>query len=70
MKKPKSEFGTKVSIFLAETGMTAEELAVGAKVKRTTLVAAMTGRTPGHDLIPAVCAYMDQHRKERKEAAG
>ena len=64
MKKPKSEFGTKVSIFLAETGMTAEELAAGANVKRTTLVAAMTARTPGHDLIPAVCAYMDRYRKE------
>ena len=58
MKQPKSEFGKKVSIFLAETGMTAEE------------VAAMRGRTPGHDLVPAVCAYMDQHRNERKEAAG
>ncbi|RKI66946.1 hypothetical protein D7V91_11400 [bacterium 1xD42-67] len=67
MKKPKSEFGTKVSIFLAETGMTAEELAAGAKVKRTTLVAAMAGRTPGHDLVPAVDAYIDSYY--RKEAA-
>lgn len=64
MKKPKSEFGTKVSIFLVETGMTAEELAVGAKVKRTTLVAVMAGRTPGHDLIPAVYAYMETYRRE------
>lgn len=70
MKQPKSEFGKKVSIFLAETGMTAKELAAGADVKQTTLVAAMRGRTPGHDLVPAVCAYMDQHRNERKESAG
>ena len=39
MKQPKSEFGKKVSIFLAETGMTAKELAAGADVKQTTLVA-------------------------------
>lgn len=63
MKKPKTEFGRKVSVFLAETGMTAEELAEGANVKRTTLVAAMTGKTPGHDLIPAVCDYMDRYRE-------
>lgn len=64
MKKQKTKFGTQVSIFLAETGMTAEELAAGAEVKRTTLIAAMTGRTPGHDLIPAVCAFMDRYRRE------
>lgn len=63
MKKKKTEFGTKVSIFLAETGMTAEELATGANVKRTTLMAAMTGKTPGHDLVPAVCAYIDSYYK-------
>ena len=51
MKQPKSEFGKKVSIFLAETGMTAKELAAGADVKQTTLVAAMRGRTPG--MMPA-----------------
>ena len=68
MKKQKTEFGTKVSVFLAETGMTTEELAAGANVKRTTLVATMTGKTPGHDLVPAVCAYMDRYRK--REAAG
>ena len=63
MKKQKTQFGTEVSNFLAETGMTAEELAAGAEVKRTTLVAAMTGKTPGHDLIPAVRSFMDGYRK-------
>lgn len=66
MRKPKTEFGQKVSVFLAETGMTTEELAEGAKVKCTTLRATMTGKTPGHDLTPAVYDYMDRYRKEAR----
>lgn len=63
MKKQKTQFGTEVSVFTAETGLTVEEVAKGAAVKRTTLVAAMTGKTPGHDVVPAVRGFMAEYRK-------
>lgn len=63
MRKPKTEFGQKVSAFLAETGMTTKELAEGAKVKCNTLRSTMTGKTPGHDVTPAVCDFMERYRE-------
>ena len=56
-------------IFKAETGMTVRELAQASGVKETTLVAAMVGKTPGHDLVPVVKGYMEKHRGDGKEAA-
>lgn len=69
MKKPRTEFGVECKIFMAETGMTTRELALASGVKENTLVAAMVGRTPGHDLVPVVRGYMEQHRGSGKEAA-
>lgn len=69
MKKPRTEFGVECKIFMAETGMTVRELAQASGVKENTLVAAMVGKTPGHDLVPVVKGYMERHRGGGKEAA-
>lgn len=68
MKKPRTEFGVECKIFMAETGMIVRELAQASGVKENTLVAAMVGKTPGHDLVPVVKGYMEKHRGG-KEAA-
>ncbi len=68
VKKPRTEFGVECKIFMAETGMTVRELAQASGVKENTLVAAMVGKTPGHDLVPVVKGYMEKHRGG-KEAA-
>lgn len=59
--KPKTDFGVEVSIFKAQTGMTAKELADAAGVKYTTLVEATTGRCAGHQLIPVVRNFMQSY---------
>lgn len=69
VKKPRTEFGVECKIFMAETGMTVRELAQASGVKENTLVAAMVGKTPGHDLVPVVKGYMEKHRGDGKEAA-
>ena len=38
--------------------MTVRELAQASGVKENTLVAAMVGETPGHDLVPVVKGYI------------
>ena len=68
MKKPRTEFGVECKIFMAETGMTVRELAQASGVNENSLVAAMVGKTPGHDLVPVVKGYMEKHRGG-KEAA-
>ena len=52
----------------ARTSEEALELAQASGVKENTLVAAMVGKTPGHDLVPVVKGYMEKHRGG-KEAA-
>ena len=68
MKKPKTAFGLRVSLFTTRTGMTCAELAERAQVKQTTLVSAMTGKTPGHEVVPKVLAYIEGY--EKGEATG
>lgn len=62
--KPKTDFGIKVRVFTAQTGMTVKELAERAGVKYTTLVETTTGRCAGHQLIPVVLEFMQNYRKE------
>lgn len=59
--KPKTDFGVEVSVFKAQTGMSIKQIADGAGVKYTTLVEATTGRCAGHQLIPAVRAFMQNY---------
>ena len=69
MKKQKTEFGIEVSAFTAETGLTIAEIAERSEVKRTTLVAAMSGKTPGHDVVPAVRDFMGEYKRKRRKGA-
>ena len=59
--KPKNAFGIEVRVFTAQTGMTVKELAAAAGVKYATLVDTTTGRSAGHELIPAVRQFMAQY---------
>lgn len=61
--KPKTDFGIKVRVFTAQTGMTVKELAEAAGVKYTTLVETTTGRCAGHQLIPIVRNFMADYQK-------
>lgn len=58
VKRRKTEFGIEVMTFTAETGISIKELAARSGVKYVTLLEAMVGKSPGHELVPIVRMYM------------
>jgi len=64
-RRPKTVFGLEVRTFTGKYGITIKQLAAEAGVQYSTLVDTTTGRCAGHDLIPIVRNFMNEHEDSK-----